>query len=625
MNIKNTNRNDPCPCGSGKKFKQCCQLLEVKQSAELAIKSRAMDAIPEQFKIALQHHQVGELPQAERIYQEIIQLSPKHLDALHNLGLLASETGRHDLAVELLSKARRIEPSAAVYCSLGKAYLGQKNYTQAIESFQHAITLNPAYATAYSNLGTALLTQQKYEEAIGYFHRAIALSPAADSYNNLGYCLLRQGEYNDAIHYCRQAIALNPQFDLAYNNLLFCLCWYSESSADNYLAEARRFDLIMQRQAIPYTEWHKSLYEPNSRLRVGFVSGDFRNHPVGYFLENILDYLTDSPIELIAYNTQTIEDELSERIKPKFSTWHSIAHLNDAHAAKKIHDDGIHILIDLAGHTANNRLSVFTWKPAPIQVSWLGYFASTGLASMDYFLADPISVPIANQGHFSEQIWYLPDTRLCFSPPSPDIKQDISLLPAFSNNHITFGCFQNLSKITPKVLSVWARILYALPTSRLRIKNKEINDPDTRQLFVNKLKALQFPLDQVIFEDGSTREAYFSSYAGVDFMLDTFPFPGGTTTCEALWMGVPTLTLTGNTLLERQGMSMMSCIGLNDWIADDEADYIYKAQYFAQHLNELSILRSTLREQMSKSPLTDAKRFAKNLETALLTMWQQIK
>lgn len=619
MNMTKVSRNDPCPCGSGKKYKQCCQALdEQKTAASLRSGENANNL----FQQAVKYERTGHIDKALIIYQKILDIAPKHIDTLYNCGVLANATGQTELAIELLRKAARYEPSAKHYCVLAMA-LQSNHFDEAMEYLHKAIALNPGDAHAYNQIGTLHWSKHRYEEAISYYQKSITLNAKYDAaIANLGLCFVRQGKYQEAAKCFRQAIAINPLWNSHYDNLLFSLCFDRKDFLKNYLKEAQHLDIMLNARATPYQQWNTSL-KPNQPLRVGLVSGDFKNHPVGYFLESLLAHLNPSKIDIVAYSTQHYEDELTARIKPFFSQWFNITALNDKQAAQKIHTDGIHILIDLAGHTANNRLPMFAWKPAPIQVSWLGYFASTGLNCMDYFLADPISVPQNHWSHFTETVCYLPHVRLCFTPPMADIAQKPSLLPAQKNGFVTFGCFQNASKINDEMIKLWAEILEKCPNSQLLLKNHSLKERASKQGIMNKLAALNIPMSRVTLEAGSSRELYFAAYGNVDLMLDTFPFPGGTTTCEALWMGVPTLTLSGNTLLERQGMSMLSCVGLNDWIANDEADYIQKAIRHASDIHQLQHLRTTLRDTMTVSPLVDAARFARDFEQTLSTMWDK--
>lgn len=348
------------------------------------------------------------------------------------------------------------------------------------------------------------------------------------------------------------------------------------------------------------------------------------NHPVGFFLESILANLNSTRFELVAYPTQSKEDELTARIKHYFYSWSPIAELGDEAVARKIYEDGIHILIDLSGHTAHNRLPVFAWKPAPVQVSWLGYLASTGVPGMDFILADPVSVPQPHREHFSEKVWYLPDTVNCLTPPAASAKLAITPPPSVRNGYITFGSFQNITKINDEVLALWGQIFHAMPQARLRFHSKQMNSPAVREQLQKRLAHFGIQPERVTIEGTiSSREDYLATHAEVDIILDSFPYPGITTTCEALWMGVPTLTLAGDTMLARQGASLLTCAGLEEWVARNKEEYVALALAQAADVNRLAQLRSGLRQKVLASPLFDAPRFAPHLEDALQGMWQQ--
>ena len=264
---------------------------------------------------------------------------------------------------------------------------------------------------------------------------------------------------------------------------------------------------------------------------------------------------------------------------------------------------------------------MFAWKPAPVQASWLGYFATTGVAEIDYLLADSVGVPEDQRGQFTEAICYLPDTRLCFTAPRHDIA--VTALPAATNNAITFGCFQRLPKVGEVVLATWAKILAALPTARLRMQCKQLGEAAQVDLFKQQLQQHGIDPARVAMHGDTSYEDYLLAHADIDMILDTFPYPGGTTTCEALWLGVPTLTLAGDSLLGRQGASLLTAAGLADWVASSEEDYIARALTFAGELTKLATLRAGLREQVLSSPVFDAPRFARNFEAALWGMWQR--
>ncbi|TNC93749.1 MAG: hypothetical protein FD121_1664, partial [Gallionellaceae bacterium] len=390
----------------------------------------------------------------------------------------------------------------------------------------------------------------------------------------------------------RRALEMKPEYFEAHSSLLMASSYNDSLNTSEYLQEALRYgESVAQNATSRFGTW-QCTSQPR-KLRVGVVSGDLCSHPVGYFLESLLAHLNYAHIELIAYSNNPLVDELTRRIQPRFAQWQSVFALNDSATARCIHNDGVHVLLDLSGHTAKNRLPVFAWKPAPVQVTWLGYFASTGVAEMDYLLVDETGVPAHHRAHFSESVWYLPDTRLCFTPPHTDLP--VSPLPGLSSESITLGCYQNLSKVSDDVLAVWGRILVALPHARLRMACKQLGDATVAAQLRQRLRQHGIAEIRVALHGFVDREVYLASHAEVDFLLDTFPYPGGTTTCESLWMGVPTLTLAGETLLSRQGASLLTASGLPDWIARDEDDYVAKAIAFAGDLPKLAALRAGLR------------------------------
>jgi len=294
--------------------------------------------------------------------------------------------------------------------------------------------------------------------------------------------------------------------------------------------------------------------------------------------------------------------------------------LDDAAAAQLIHDDGVHVLIDLSGHSAHNRLPVFAWKPALVQVSWLGYFATTGVAEIDYLIADPWTLPEKEEQYFTEKIWRLPETRMCFTAPAAEVA--VSALPALRNGYVTFGCFNNLTKMNDAVVALWARVLAAVPGSRLFLKAKQFTEEAVRQATIERFAAHGVGGERLMIEGPESRAAYLAAYQRVDVVLDPFPFTGGTTSAEALWMGVPVLTLAGERLVSRQGVGLLMNAGLSDWVAADADDYVRRAAAHAADLESLATLRSRLRAQVLASPVFDAERFARHLENALWENWE---
>jgi predicted O-linked N-acetylglucosamine transferase (SPINDLY family) len=309
------------------------------------------------------------------------------------------------------------------------------------------------------------------------------------------------------------------------------------------------------------------------------------------------------------------EDVMTQQLRSQFETWDDIRTLTDDEVLSLVAKRQMDVLIDLSGHTDMNRLPVFARRAAPVQLSYLGWFTTTGVVNMDYFLTDPISSPATSQAHHSEQLLYLSKTRLCFSVPS--FAPEVNALPALQNTHITFGSLQSLDKITNRTLGLWRQVLLRVSSARLVICCQQFVQQGVMGLLRQRLALAGLPDDRVQLLPPVSYSEYFELYRNIDIVLDTIPFPGGTTTAEALWMGVPTLTLLGNTLIARQGASLMSAAGLGDWVANSEGEYIAKAIYWSEHLDALATLRGGLREQARVSPLFDSSRFARDFTEAI--------
>lgn len=566
--------------------------------------------------------------EAETYLKQAVQFDPKLEDAYYLLGAIAQKRGDLDSAIEYFHSALEIKPDfEIIYRDLCHVLFQNGQYENAKRIITKGISLNPEFADFHYYLGNLLLDEKEPAKAIISYQKALLIQPDyAVVYSNMGKAYLELGDLDNAVECYQKALSLDPEDIQSESCLLFIQSFNAKCSPAQYLLEARAFGSKVMAQAKPYTRWHYPTGSNPQPLRVGLVSGDFRAHPVGFFLEGILSHLPPAQIELVAFPTQLQEDELTARIKPSFSAWKSIAGLSDAAAAQKIHAEGIHILIDLAGHTSHNRLPVFAWKPAPVQVSWLGYLASTGVPGMDFLLADRVSVPESHREHFSEDIWYLPDTVNCLTPPATSARLAVTPPPALHNGYITFGSFQNLTKINDEVLALWAQIFHALPQARLRFHSKQMSSQSSREQLQLRLDCFGISPARVDIEGVvPSREGFLATYAEVDIILDSFPYPGITTTCEALWMGVPTLTLAGETMLARQGASLLTCAGLDEWVARNKEEYVTLALAHAADVNRLAQLRAGLRQQVLVSPLFNAPLFAKRFEDALQGMWLQFR
>ncbi|MGY6238994.1 tetratricopeptide repeat protein [Burkholderia ambifaria] len=573
------------------------------------------------IEAALALHQADRLEEAETLYRRILEAEPRHADALHLLGLIGHQYGRYHEATELIMAAIEIKPDATYYYNLGNVMQANNRPAAAAECFRLAIELRPGYVDAYNNLGNAQRLAGHAREAVDAFCQAIALQPDhGQAYNNLGNALLDLNEIPAALEAYQHAVALRPELPEPRSNLLFAYHYSDAFDPHAYLDEAARFDALVTQRAQPYSTWQVDLSARIGRpLRVGIVSGDLKAHPVGYFIEGMLAHVKRERIELHAYPTREMEDDVTARIKPRFASWTCVAGLDDAAAAARIHDDGIDVLIDASGHTIHNRLPLFAWKPAPLQMSWPGYFASTGMRAIDYVLGDRYVMPADEAAHFVERAWHLPDCYLCFTPPAVEL--DGGPLPMLANGYPTFGYFGKLAKLTDHVIDVWSRVLRDVPNVRLFVKAPHLDDPREQDALAARFAAHGIDAARLLFEGRSPRDEYLAAYRRVDLMLSPFPYPGGTTTAEALWMGVPVLGRRGARFLSHICESLLHAARLPEWIADDDDAYVAKAVAFARNPAELAVLRTTLRAQVLASPLCDAPRFARHFEEALHEMW----
>lgn len=551
-----------------------------------------------------------------------LALRPEDAETHKNLAIALLKLQRSAEAEAASRAALDLAPDyAQAHFNLGGALIGLERIAEAEASYREAIRLKPDYAEAFTNLGNTLKFSGRLSEAEAAYREAIRLTPeAADAHNNLGDVLKDLGRLADAEAFYRQALRFRPGYPEAYSNLLFLLNYIESLSPEASLEEARRYGAVISTQAQPkFTAWRA---EPDpTRLRVGFVSGDLVNHPVGYFAEGMLKHLDPARFELLAFPTTPKTDALTDRIRPLFQAWLPLFGRNDREAAGIIHDQAPHVLIDLSGHTAHNRLSVFALKPAPVQVTWLGYFATTGLPEMDYFLGDPCMSPPDEAHHFTETVWNLPETWLCLTPPEPPVPVGPS--PALANGFITFGCLGNLSKMNDEVVRLWATILRRVPTAKLFLKSKQLADAEVVDATRARFAVHGVDGDRLLLEGPSLRSDYFEAYGRVDIVLDTFPYPGGTTSVDALWMGVPVLTLKGDRFLSHLGESITRNARQPDWIAADQADYVEKAVRFASDPQALAARRATLRDQVLATPLFDQPRFAQAFGEALWSMWRR--
>jgi protein O-GlcNAc transferase len=571
------------------------------------------------FAKAIGCHQAGRIAEAEALYRQILAIDPNNAETYSNLGMILRSRGEFPEAIACYRKTLALRPQhAPAHVNLGTVFADQGDLAESIKCYSRALAYDPDLAPAHNNLGNALRDQGRLDEAVVSYRRSLELTPGyAEGHANLGNVFTDLGELENAKRCYERAVALKPEFAGAHSNLLVCQQYDARISNADLLAAARRFGAHFDSPAS--ARKHLNDRSPARRLRIGYLSGDFRVHPVGFLLARVLETHDRSAVEIFCYVHQTYADERTRRMRASCDHWRDILGVSDAAAAALIMQDGIDILVDLAGHTGNNRLLIFTLRPAPLQVSWLGYFGTTGLGAIDYVLMDESSVPQGEECWFSEAVVRLPHGRFCYAPP--DYAPDPAPPPALHRGYVTFGSFNNLTKVGSDVVKLWADVLRATPTSRLIVKWKSLDRETVRRRLLDGLIGAGVAEERIELRGASLHQVMLAQYADVDIALDTFPFGGGLTSCEALWMGVPVVTLPGDRPASRQTIGLLAHVGLEDCIAGSPTDYVRRATAWAADTARLRDRRHSQRSRMAAAPLCDGALFTPTLEAAFRQMW----
>jgi predicted O-linked N-acetylglucosamine transferase (SPINDLY family) len=566
--------------------------------------------------------ELGEIDQAIACHQCALRLKPDFAEAHNNLGTAFKERGRLDEALTCYRRALELKPDyPEAYANAGTVLKEQGKLSEAANFYERALHLKPTMAEVFNGLGAVLKEQGKHGAALVCHRRALDLDPTyADAYCNLGSLLWEQGNMEEAAACQRRALELRPQ-PQAHSNLLLTLQYCPGITLADLATAHSKYEQIHAAQLVAVGHPHTNDRDSERRLRLGFVSPDFGQHPVGYFVMRPLEKLDRGACETFCYSDRITKDEITARLQVAAGNWRDINGVSDQALAQTVRDDRIDILFDLAGHTGKNRLLVFARKPAPIQVTWLGYAGTTGLTAIDYLLADECEVPRGAENHYVEKILRMPDGYICYDPPP--YAPPVASLPAATNGYVTFGSFNNPAKITPRVLEVWAAVLRRVPYSRLVLKYRGIGDDSVASRIKDGLSTHGIDPSQIDCFGWSPHPLLLEEYNRVDLALDSFPYNGGLTTCEALWMGVPVVTCPGETFVSRHSLSHLTTVGLTQTIARDLDEYIELAVSLAADLPALANLRATLRQQMSASPLCNGQRFADNLLRLLRDAWRQ--
>ncbi len=602
--------------------------------------------------------ELKKLDEADTVLARALQGAPENPGILYNWALLAMARDQYADAANALEKSIAQNPSSAqAHCNLGISYRRLGRLEDSLSALRQALVADPALVEAHINLAAALADADDIDGALASGRQAVELDPrSAESHYNFGNALNRVPDYQQAIYHFDRAIALNslhkeamvnrakaywslgrpseardtlrqilsiePDYPAVQSNLVFKAQYDPDISRASLYAEARNWNAAHGVHPLPPRPTPANM-APGRPLRVGYLSPHLTLHPVGYFLEPVLAQHDPAQVDAICYADMRASDTQTNKLKASGVPWHQVDHLNHAALVDRIRNDEIDILIDLDGHSGPNRLPVFARRPAPIQATWAGYVGTTGLDAMDYLLTDRRQTVEQDLSFMTEQPVHMPGNYVALMPI--DGAPDIGPAPSDANGFVTFGCFNNLDKINDQVIALWAKVLDAVPNSRLTLITFDLGDANVRSRIESVFAGHGIESDRLDLQGRRPRRDLLSAYNSTDIALDPFPYSGGLTTLEALWMGVPVITKRdGDRFASRHSVTHLTAVGLTDCIAEDANDYVARAVALAQNSKQRIEIRSVLRGQMRASPVCDGVAFTRALERAYRIMWQRL-
>jgi predicted O-linked N-acetylglucosamine transferase (SPINDLY family) len=595
-----------------------------KLDAAIASFQRALALKPDfamvHYNLARVYETTGQRDRAAARYLQALSLDPSLVEAHINLGLIYKAEGNFDQAIACFERAIKAKPDyVPAHLTFGTLWHELREYDLALVSYRQALRIDPKCIDAHIGIGVVLGKMHELDDAIESLERALAIKPdAVRALIPLSGHLTSVGRLDESVACSRRALEIEPNSTRAHDNLLFTLLFHPLTTPQSLLKECRRWNDV-------HAEPLKKLIQPltndrtsDRRLRIGYVSPNFRAHPIGRFMVPLLKAHNAGEVEVFCYADIPVPDDITQLLKSHAHVWRDITGASDEAVAQLIREDHIDILVDLALHLANSRLLVFARKPAPIQVTWLGYPGTTGLNAIDYRVTDPyLDPPDMDASVYSEQTIRLPDTFWCFDPIVPD--PPVSPAPFLQNNFVTFGCLNNFCKVTPQALSLWARIMTEIPDSRLILLTPQGR---ARHHVLHHFAQKHVAAGRIEFVARQPRPLYLETFGRIDIALDTLSYNGHTTTLDGLWMGVPIVTLVGQTVVSRGGFSQLTNLGLPELIAHTSEDYVRIARELAGDPVRLTELRSTLRSRMENSALMDAPRFARGIQATYRDIWR---
>jgi predicted O-linked N-acetylglucosamine transferase (SPINDLY family) len=565
---------------------------------------------------------LGRLDEAIACQRRALALDPRHGMAMNNLGITLAARGQVEEAIGLFRQAVALDPAdGGTVSNLAAALRMRGQFHEAAELYQQAIRLSPHLPQPHNNLANVWSVLGRLDDAIAAFRRAVALQPSwSVPHGGLGVALLSQGRLAEARACLREAMRLAPDNAVAHSGYLALLHYDPALDGAALLAEHRRWG---ERHAGRFRppERYTNIPDPQRRLRVGYVSPDFHYHAAAFFVQPVLANHDPAEVEVYCYAEVPLADPITARIRASAHHWRDTPGMTDDELAARIRADGIDILVDLAGHTSDNRLLVFARRPAPVQISYLGYPGTTGLAAIPYRLADAVTAGPGEPVAPGEELVVLPGLFCCYMTP-PAVPIDLTL-PSRRAGAVTFGSLHKLDKLNDAVVDLWSRLLRESPTARLLLCRTTLHGP-TADYWREQFARRGIATERLLLERPEVGGMqHLGAYNRIDVALDVFPWSGHTTACEALWMGVPTVTLRGDRYAGRMTASVLACLGMDEHIAATPDDYVRIALALAANEPLRAGLRAEMRTRLLRSPLCDGRGFTRGLEAAYRRLWQR--
>ena len=556
-----------------------------------------------------------------------LQINPNLAEGHMHKGSCLEAVARYEDAMKSYVQAVRLDPSSAKALNhVGALYMVYERYEDAKPWLIKAVEADPSFASAYGNLGVCYHYTSETTKALEYLDKALQLNPKdPHATGNKAGVLRRLGYFEEAVKLFKKSLELAPQRSNIYSNYLMCIHYMDKIEREEIFAAHKEYD---RRYCLPLKPEEPVAFENNRSadkpLRVGMVSANLKRHPVGYMILPGLDHHDKTKVSYVGYSDLRKDktDDFTDRIRENCEIWHDTAGMTDDELIAQIREDEIDLLMDLTGHAeGGGRLRVFAKRAAPVQIEWIGgLFDTSGLSEMDWIIGDHIEIPEGDDEWYTERVYRMPDDYICYEPPH--YAPDVAPLPALENGYITFGNLNSPAKTNEYSLKLWADVLKAVPDSKMLFSSAALTSPELRERVLSAFKKNGIGEERLIIESGAPHKDFIKTYNRIDIALDPYPYSGGLTTCEALWLGVPVLALPGPTFAGRHAATHLHNAGYPEWIMDSRQDYIDCAVKWADDLEGLAALRAGMRDKVAASPLVDGKRFAGHIEEAFRFMWK---